>query len=92
MELRFPSRVRRSSRVATSSSHERDPRSFYGFDMERMLKGLMAELLFGNLGAKTPTCVRNDNSTVAYQVNSVNAVTGENDLVISWKVIWGGIM
>ena len=51
--------------------------------MARTLEGLMAELLFGNLVvavvAKIPTYVRNDNSTVVYQADSVNTVTGEND-------------
>ena len=53
---------------------------FYGFDMARMLKGLLAELLFWDIGAGIPTYVRNDNSTAVYQVDSANAVTNEKRL------------
>ena len=35
--------------------------AFYGFDMARMLKGLSADLLFGNIGVAIPTYVRNGN-------------------------------
>ena len=45
-----------------------------------MLKGLVAELLFGNIGVEIPTYVRSDNSTVAYQVDPANAVTSEKRL------------
>ena len=51
---------------------------FYGFDMARMLRVLLAELLFGNVEVDIPRYVRNDNSTVAFQVDSSNTVTGEN--------------
>ena len=53
---------------------------FYGFDMARMLKGLSADLLFGNIGVAIPTYVRNDNSTAAYHVDSPNTVTDEKRL------------
>ena len=53
---------------------------FYGFDMARRLEGLLAELLFGNIGAGIPTYVRNDNSAVAYQVDSSNTVANEKRL------------
>ena len=36
--------------------------AFYGFDMARMLKGQLAELVFGNMGAGIPAYVRSDNS------------------------------
>ena len=42
-------------------------------------QGLLAELIFGNMGVAIPTYVRNDNSDAAYQVGSVNTVTNEND-------------
>ena len=45
-----------------------------------MSKDLIAELLFGNIGVAIPTYVRNDNSTVAYQIDAVNAVTNEKRL------------
>ena len=53
---------------------------FYGFYMARMLKGLLSELLLGNIGVAIPTYVRKDNPTVLYQVDSVNAVTNEQRL------------
>ena len=46
--------------------------------MERMLKGIMAELIFGNIGVGIPTFARNDNSAVLYKVHSVNTVTNES--------------
>ena len=49
-------------------------RFFYGFDMARMLKGLLAELLFGNMRVGIPTYLR-DNSDVLFQVDSANTVT-----------------
>ena len=52
---------------------------FYGCDMARMLKGLLEELIFGNMGSEIPTYVRNDNPDVSYQVDSSNTVTNEND-------------
>ena len=48
---------------------------FYGFDMARMLKGLLAELLFADTVVEIPTYVRNDNATLVRQVDSANAVT-----------------
>ena len=68
-----------SPRVATSSFAGEIQAVFYGFDMARTLKGLMAELIFGNIGVRIPTFARNDNSAVLYQVDSVNTVTNEND-------------
>ena len=52
---------------------------FYGCDMARMLKGLLAELTFWNIGVEIPKYVRIDNSDAAYQVDSVNTATSEND-------------
>ena len=48
---------------------------FYGFDMARMSKGMLAELTFGNTGVEIPTYVRNDNSDALYPVDSVNTAT-----------------
>ena len=45
-----------------------------------MLKGLLAEILFGNIGVEIPTYVRNGNSAVVYQVDSANTVTNETRL------------
>ena len=45
--------------------------------MARMLKGMLEELSFGNIGVEIPTYVRNDNSTVACQVDSFNTVSIE---------------
>ena len=50
---------------------------FYASDMARMLKGLLAELMFGHMGVEIHTCVRNDNSDAVYQVDSVNTLTNE---------------
>ena len=69
-----------SPRVPTSSFAGEIQAVFYGFDMARMLKGLTAELLFGNLGAEIPTYVGNDNSASVYQVDSVNTVTNKKRL------------
>ena len=70
----------KSPRAPTSSFAVEIQSMFYGFDMDRMLKGLLAALLFANIGVAIPTYVRNDNSTVAYQVDSVNTVTNEKRL------------
>ena len=48
---------------------------FYGFDVARMLKGVIAELTFGYMGVAVPTYVRNDNSDASYQADSANPVT-----------------
>ena len=50
---------------------------FYGFDMAMMLKGLLAELMFANVGVEIPTYVRNDNSDAVYQVDSINTAGNE---------------
>ena len=42
------------------------------------VKGLLAELMFGNMGSEIPTYVRSDNSDSSYQVDSVNTSTKEN--------------
>ena len=49
----------------------------YGFDMARMLRDLLAELTFVDIGEEIPTYVRNGNSDAVYQVDSVSAVTKE---------------
>ena len=54
------------------------PSLFYGFDMARMLKGLLAELMFRNMGVEIPTYVRNDNSDSLYKVDPSNTATNEN--------------
>ena len=69
----------KSPRVATSSFAGEIQAAFYGFDMARMLKCLMADLLIGNIGVRIPTFARNNNSTVLYQAGSVNTVTNESD-------------
>ena len=68
----------KSPRSPTSSYAGKIQASFYGFCMARMLKCLLAELLVGNIGVEIPTHMRNDNSTAAHQIDSVNAVTNEN--------------
>ena len=65
--------------VAASSFSGKIQAVFYGFDMAMILKGLMGELLFGNIGVGIPTFAGHDNSAVVYQVDSVNAVTHEDD-------------
>ena len=82
-----------SPRVSTSSFAGEIQAAFYGSDMARMLKCLLAELLFGNIGG-IPTYARYDNSTVLYQVDSSNTVTGEKRLNGSPEVIggnWSGV-
>ena len=51
----------KSPRATASEESGVTQAAFYGFDMARMLKGLLAELLFGNIGVAIPTYVRNDN-------------------------------
>ena len=46
--------------------------------MDRMLKGLLADLIFLNMGEGVQTYVRNDSSESAYQVDSANTATKEN--------------
>ena len=43
--------------------------------MTRISKGLLAEPLLGNTGVGIPTYARDNNSTLAYQVDSANTVT-----------------
>ena len=70
----------KSQRAATSSYSGETQSLFYGFDMARMLKGPLAELMFGEMGSAISTYVRNDNSDAAYQVDSVNTATDEKRL------------
>ena len=68
------------SRRAPTSSYEGGARAlFYGFDMVRMLQGLLGELIFGNTEAAIPTYCRSDNPDASYKVDSSNTVTKEND-------------
>ena len=69
-----------SPRVSTSSYDGEIQALFYGFDMDRLLKGLLSELMFGNTGAGIPTCARNANPDASYQVDSVDTVTTEKPL------------
>ena len=55
---------------------------FYGFDMARTFKGLLTELMFGDIWVGIPAYVRSDNSDALYQVDSVNAVT--NGKTFGW--------
>ena len=66
--------VSNESRRVPTSSFAVAIQAVYGFEMSRMSKGLLSELLFGDIGVKIPTYVENDNSTAAYQVDSANAV------------------
>ena len=63
-------------RVTTSEETGGIQASFYGFDMDRELRGLLSEL-FGNIGAGIPAYVRNDNCTLTYQVETMKAVSNE---------------
>ena len=81
----------KSPRVATSSFAGEIQAVFYGFDMARMLKGLLAELLFGSVGAEIPTYVRNDNSTAVYQVDSADTVTNAKRLNGFLQINRGGL-
>ena len=49
----------------------------YGFEMAGLLKGLVPDLLFGDIGAEIPTYVRNDNCAIMYQVESTKSVSNE---------------
>ena len=40
-----------------------------------MLKGILAELLFGNIGVEIPTYVRNDNYGILQQAESMGEVS-----------------
>ena len=50
---------------------------FYGFDMARMLKGMLSELTLGDIRVEIPTYFRSDNGNPPYQVDSVNTVTNK---------------
>ena len=65
--------------VSASSYAGKTQALFYGFDVARMSKGLLSELMFGTMGVAIPTYVRNDNSDTVYQVEPSNTVTNEND-------------
>ena len=67
----------KSPRVTTSEEAGATQAVFYGFDMARMLKGLLSELLVGNIGVEIPTYVRNDNCTIMYQVEPTKSVSNE---------------
>ena len=66
-----------SPRLPTSSFAWELQAMFYGFDMARMLTGILGELSFANVGVEIPTYMRNDNSGAVYQVDSVNTVDNE---------------
>ena len=51
------------------------------------VKGLLAELLFGNIGVEIPTYVRNDNYKILQQVEPMKTVSGEKDRMGFSKVI-----
>ena len=65
----------KSPRAPTSSYAGEIKALRYGFDMARMLRGILAELRFGNMGAEIPTYVRYDNSDAVSQAGSVNTMT-----------------
>ena len=48
--------------------------------MARMLKGLLAELVFGNIGVGVSTYVRRDNLKILRQVGSPKSVSAEKRL------------
>ena len=73
----YPGRVTKGPRVPTSSFADGVKALFYDFDMARMLKGLLSELMLGDIAVEIPTYVRNDNADAVYQVDSVN--TGTHD-------------
>ena len=66
--------------VSTSSYAWRIQALFYVFYTAWMLKGLLAELTIGNMGAGIPTYVRNCNSDAMYQADPANAATIEKRL------------
>ena len=58
-----------SPRAPTSSYSGEIRTLFYGFDIDRMLKVLLSELMFGNMGVGIPTYVRNDNPDASNRVD-----------------------
>ena len=64
-------------RVPTSSYDGETQALFYGSGMGMVLKCLLSELTFGNMGGwvEIPTYIRNDNSDASYQVDASNTVT-----------------
>ena len=68
-----------SPRAATSSYAGEIEALFYVVDMAREAKVLLSEVMFGNVGAGTPTYVRNDNSDAVHPVATSNTATSEND-------------
>ena len=70
----------KSPMVTTSKESGVIKTVFYGFDMDRMLKGILEELLFGNIGVEISTYVRSDNFKILQQVESVKSVSKEKRL------------
>ena len=60
--------------MATSSYAGEIQAIFYGRDASRYLKSILSELLFGNEGVRTNTCVKNDNKDEVCRVHPINAV------------------
>ena len=73
----------KSLRAHKSSSAGGIQALFYGSDMARIVKGLLEELMFGDIVVEIPTYVRNDNSDALYRVDSVNTATSKNGWVDS---------
>ena len=67
--------INKRPRVTTSKEAGEIQAVFYGCDMAMMLKGLLSDLLFGNIGVEIPTYVRNDNCTLLYHVESAKSVS-----------------
>ena len=57
--------------------------------MAVMLKGLLSELLFGNIGVAIPTYVRNDNYRITQQAESTKQVHNGKDRMVFSRVIGG---
>ena len=70
----------KSPRLTTTKEYGAIQAVFYGFDMARMLKGLLAELVFGNIGVGVSTYVRRDNLKILRQVGSPKSVSAEKRL------------
>ena len=67
--------------MSTSSYAAEIQALFYGFDVARILEGMLSELTFGDTAVSIPTYGRrNANSDASYQVDSVNTVTNEKRL------------
>ena len=61
-------------RVATPRYEGGIQAAFHGFDTARLLKSTLGGMVFGNENIEVVARIRNDNSSVAEHVHSINSI------------------